>query len=275
MSELQRRYELEIAGRGLEILAEPGLDLSRFERRALRYARRDAETTHRIELRTDESLVETMAERHRCDVSIDGALLRVTTNALRIATNYSSGVTRAWLPAVGDQFENVLRILLSRLLLQEGDGILHAAALRFGNAAVAFPGVSGAGKSTLAMRHPPEDRLAEDLVAVCHRNGALWLEALPFLAFQGLDLGPCRAPLACIAFPKHGGGAAVRRLGRSETIPALSRALVCFAPAGIEAAMLDFVVRTATSVAAFELIIDKTSPFAHLLLRDGGTGKPA
>ena len=102
--------------------------------------------------------------------------------------------------------------------------LLHAAAVADGGLGAAFLGRSGAGKSTLARLCLAEGRtvLGDDLVAVAWRDGAPWLEPLPF----GGDLRlpaplPPAVRLRGLYRLAQGEEHAVAALGRGEALATL------------------------------------------------------
>jgi hypothetical protein len=85
-----------------------------------------------------------------------------------------------------------VRALVARSVLARGGVLLHAAALRVGEAAHLVPGCSGAGKSTLAAL--ARDRIADELAAVLPgAGGALLVHGTPW--WRG---HPAPAPLAAV-----------------------------------------------------------------------------
>jgi hypothetical protein len=160
----------------------------------------------------------------------------------------------------GMAFENVLRFFLSRRLVELGGTLVHAAGLMGPAGAFVFPGVSGAGKSTLTMRHPIEQRLSEDLVALMNEDGRWFVHTLPFFAVNELEVGPRREPLAGFAFICKADRVRGRRLSRRETRSRISRSIVSFAPVGLEALILERVLRLSEQIPSIELELDLSSP---------------
>jgi hypothetical protein len=120
--------------------------------------------------------------------------------------------------------ENVLRVAVAHRLAEEGGALLHAAAVAGAGGAAAFLGRSGAGKTTLARLCLEEGLtvLGDDLVAVVWRDGAPWLQPLPF----GGDLRPepplpAAAPLAGLYRLAHGQDHAVADLGHGQALATL------------------------------------------------------
>ena len=84
-------------------------------------------------------------------------------------------------------FENFFRIVVTYRLLEHGGLLVHSAAVVSRGQAYLFPGRSGDGKSTVSRRSLAEGRevLSDDMNAVTWRDGAAWVEKVPFTG----DLG--------------------------------------------------------------------------------------
>lgn len=269
LQDLPRRFQLELAGIAVDVHASASLDLHEFESRAAKFARTSSRADEVIRVtRSDGTGASTSEQPIRVGGAADAVVLEAMGARVEIARN--AGESRAFLPPppadgrpIPFPFENVLRMLLSRRLVQRGGAMLHAAALCDDHVGIVFPGVSGAGKSTLTLRHPPDARIAEDLVAV--RPGAasegLLVESLPFLAFNQLDIGPRRRPLGALAFPRKADSLHIRRLTQAETMRRLAQTIVVYAADGIESLVLQRIVDLSSTIPAFELQLDRTTPF--------------
>jgi len=120
--------------------------------------------------------------------------------------------------------ENVLRVAVAYRLAEEGGALLHAAGAADAGGAAAFLGRSGAGKTTLARLCRAEGKtvLGDDLVALVWRDGAPWLQPLPFAG----DLRPepplpRPEPLVALYRLAQGPEHAVADLGRGQGLATL------------------------------------------------------
>jgi hypothetical protein len=124
-------------------------------------------------------------------------------------------------------FENLLRIVVSYHLLEQGGVLLHSAALVDNHSAHVFFGPSGAGKSTISRLGYEQGRsvLSDDMNALRAKDNVVVVEKLPFAG----DFGPS-PDTAEGSFP-------VRGLHRLEQGPA--HAIRTLRPAAAVAALLE------------------------------------
>ena len=164
------------------------------------------------------------------DLDREPLALRIAGLGVMARLEWRPGLAGAvWTDAVGTghlpgTIENVLRVAVAYRLADAGGALLHAAAVADGGLGAAFLGRSGAGKSTLARLCLAEGKtvLGDDLVAVAWRDGAPWLEPLPF----GGDLRlpaplPPAVRLRGLYRLVQGEEHAVHALGRGEALATL------------------------------------------------------
>jgi hypothetical protein len=77
-------------------------------------------------------------------------------------------------------FDTLLRLLFSQLLILESGFLIHACAVRYKNRGYLFPGASGSGKTTLAKKAPYSDLLSDELVAIRIQNKKVYIISTPF-----------------------------------------------------------------------------------------------
>jgi hypothetical protein len=258
------RHRLTVGGVAIDVYADPTVDLSVFADRARRYARTEDEMADEVleVCAAPGPLLRPVPTRRvasdQVHVEAAGAIVEMTAAMGRSRAALASGANEF-------PFENALRILLSRRAVQKGGLMLHAASLREGGDAIVFPGVSGAGKSTLTLRHPPEQRISEDLVVVRPVAGGFVVDGLPFIAFHRLDLGPSTTRLTGIAFPHQAAGVRIREIRGRQVLSELARAVVSFAPDGLEERIMETLLALVDSVPAFRLDLDRETSFWEAL----------
>lgn len=266
---LQLRLKLDLAGEALDVWSTPGLDLSFFSERGELFERGNDSPATRLELR-ERGPNEPPLEEGPPRCWSEGESLVILGGWVR-ATLVGGTVRAALEPGQGFRpFENVLRFVLARKLLESGGAMIHAGGLVVDGLGVVFPGLSGDGKSTLVLRHPESQRISEDLLAVRRIEGGWFVESLPFHAANRLTIAPRRAPLSGFAFLKKAERVTARRLAIGEYRPRLARSLVMFTPLGLEALALERVIQLSRDVPALELELDRVSPIwptlrAHLI----------
>lgn len=256
---LNLRYDLNIADEAIDVWAPSGLDLSFAHRRLSMFASTNHARATRFEVRPRAPRIleevqsgVTFGRDGSCTwIEGGGARLELEGEVVRAAVERERG---------GMALENALRFYLSRRLLEQQGVMVHAACLVGGFGAVIFPGVSGAGKSTVTMRHPKEERLAEDLVALRREGGRWFVHPLPFFAVNEIERAPGRQPVAGLAFPVKSRDVRARRLSPSEARPRVAQTMVSFAPIGLEEAMLERVLSLSRELPAVELELDRVSP---------------
>src|SRR5205823_233085 len=144
----------EIAGIAMDLHASADVDLSGFDARARRYSRAGGPPNEVISVRRcapehagkDRLPIAQVNPDHSIEVEIGGGHMRLLGPL---------GRSWIWVSPTAQQvtFENMLRVVVSRRVLQMGGAVFHAAGLDLRGSGIAFPGVSGAGKSTLTLRH--------------------------------------------------------------------------------------------------------------------------
>jgi hypothetical protein len=122
--------------------------------------------------------------------------------------------------------ENTLRILFSRLELEAGATLVHAAAIigkGFEKAAL-FPGRSGAGKSTLATEAAAAGAVAlgDDLVVLVKSKNGWTVASTPFAGVDSPRPHNRNAPLGMIAFLGGRGGTELKPVRTTEAAAALA-----------------------------------------------------
>jgi len=94
--------------------------------------------------------------------------------------------------------DSLIRILLSKLLLERSGFLLHAATVVVGGRAHVFTGRSGAGKSTVASLSPAGSVLTDEISLLRHMEGRWQAFGTPFWGeFRAGDMN-CSAPVAGI-----------------------------------------------------------------------------
>lgn len=256
-----QEMRLQIAGLAIDVHASRQLDLSTFAGRAKRYGRSSGKADEVIEVHPspDEGDVSPWSGAPLVRSTRSGGI-SVEFSGARVDIPAEPGRVVAWIRREGPgyRFENVLRVLMSRRLLQSGGVMIHAAGLCRGRFGVAFPGVSGAGKSTLTLRHPEEERVSEDLLAVRRTSAGWTIDALPFIAFHELDLGPKSADLRGFAFLRQAERVQAKRMNAASVRSALARTVVSYgAFSTFETLALDRIVELSHTVPAIELEVNR------------------
>ncbi len=266
------RYRLSLAEIGVDVFAGHDIDLSFFDERAARFARTSGDPIVSIELVARSADQPPFPRETPYALQVETDVTRLIGGGVRMDLAGSRVRAEVEPSNPGLSFENVLRFWLSRHLLASGGALVHAAGLVDDFGAVAFPGLSGAGKSTLTLRHPPHQRISEDLLAVTRSSGRWFVHSLPFFAANRLEILPMRAPLAGLAFIRQSTRVRGAPLLPAQAYSRVAQSLVAFAALGLESSLLGTVVAISREVPAIELELDLASPVWPELRRHfGGT----
>ncbi|GAC1352770.1 MAG: hypothetical protein NVSMB1_19000 [Polyangiales bacterium] len=277
---LPSRFRLNIAGIRLAVHADPSLDLSGFDARADAFAdETSAPSDECLEVGpfASSETPPSFSLGFRCEAGPEGRVVvdsngaRLTFSSARSAAGDQSRVHTAKIDLKVNAlaFENLLRIWVSRHLLERGGVLLHAAGIYRDGHGIAFPGVSGTGKSTVTLREPEAHWISEDLLAVQRRpNGTGWMvHSLPFLAANRLSIPRRRAPLHAFAFIRHAKGVHLEPIRPQEVLSHLARTLVSFAPIGLEQCTLVRLLELSEALPSFAIGIDRTTPYWPELIK--------
>lgn len=261
------RYRLLLAGVAVDVYASAELDLGFFDARADRY-HRSARVVSELDVFVDASPAvghapERLQPRPRVAATEDGLVqdwwgVHVSIRGREVRASI--------LPDGTNHFENLLRMITARALLERGGVLLHAAGVRRGALGLAIAGPSGAGKTTLALRIERDELLGDDLLGVAHDERGYTLHSLPFLSSRRIDVPRGEAPLRAIVFPIQGRGANARRLSPREALPLLARCVVSFSTERLESTILDRLTALVSTVPAIALELDLVTPVWPALL---------
>jgi hypothetical protein len=151
-------------------------------------------------------------------------------------------------------FDSLLRVMWAIFLPRAGGALVHACALRVGEAGVMFPGPSGTGKSTLARKVAEQERiLTDELVAVSRGETGQWrISGTPFWGDFKRGGGSIRSwPLNAISFLEQGEAVSIRPIPPPEAALRLLGCFLCFqTDAGTAARNLMLTVELCSEVKA-------------------------
>jgi hypothetical protein len=169
-------------------------------------------------------------------LEIDAGLDRLTIAGLRLRSDVDLGgaavavpLSTLWTPDEGGPafagiVENVLRVVVAYRLLATGALLVHCAAVRLGQHAVIALGASGAGKTTFSRFAESEGAtvLSDDLNALRHVDGQLFVERLPFTGDLGTRSGSSDPiPVGAVLRLAHSGQHQLVPLTRAEVVGSL------------------------------------------------------
>ncbi|MFH1231914.1 MAG: hypothetical protein V1709_10515, partial [Planctomycetota bacterium] len=100
------------------------------------------------------------------------------------------------------QFDSLLRLLWSQILLLNDGFLIHSFGANFNNKGYLFPGPSGSGKTTLAKKAPYSDVLSDEVVGMRIIKGQPYLMGTPFWGEFQKGGQPVCCPLCGIYFLK-------------------------------------------------------------------------
>jgi len=155
----------------------------------------------------------------------DGGLLRGRAS---VATGLGGPVVEAAVardPALlGQEIENVLRLVVAGRLLATGGLLLHAGAVAIGPGAVAFPAASGTGKTTLVRELAAAglEPLGDDMVALLPDAGRWALHAVPFTGERTLRGRSGARPILAVHPLRRGPGPRLEPLTGATAAAALA-----------------------------------------------------
>lgn len=263
----QPRYRLSLAGVAVDVYVAADLDLSFFDPRADRYAR-SARVVSDLDLFVDGAATAgpppaALQPRPRVAAGAGGLVQDWWGVHLAVEGRVARA---AILPEGTNHFENLLRLVVARSLLERGGVLLHAAGVRRGAHGLAIAGRSGAGKSTLALRIERDDLLGDDLLGVARGERGWTLHSLPFISSRRIDVPRAEAPLSALVFPKHAEGARARRVSPREALPMLAQCVVSFSTERLESTILDRLTALVSAVPAIVLELDLVTPVWPALL---------
>jgi len=179
---------------------------------------------------------------------LDGG--RVLRGRASVAGDPASHVVEAAVAAdpalLGQEIENILRLVVAERLLRAGALLLHAGAVAVPGGAVAFPAASGTGKTTLVRELSAAglEPLGDDMVAVAPGDGSWMLRPVPFTGERSLRGAPGPRPLLAIHPLRRGAGPRLHRLSGARAAAALANQTLGLAlfpehgAAGLETAAL-------------------------------------